>query len=62
MKPVTVVVLGALLATAAACRNESSEDRPEVPAFIMQQCTPVDPQCQLAEPPHLDERPEPGAQ
>jgi hypothetical protein len=62
MKAVTVVALGGLLATAAACRNGSSEDRPEVPAFIMQQCSPVDPQCQLAEPPHLEERAEPGAQ
>jgi hypothetical protein len=62
MKAITVLALGALLGTMAACRNESSEDRPDVPAFMMQQCSPVDPQCQLAEPPHRDERPGPGAQ
>ena len=62
MKAIIVLAMGALLGTVAACRNELSEDRPEVPAFIMQQCSPVDPQCQLAEPPRLDERPGPGTQ
>ena len=61
MKVIAVLAMGALLGTAAACRNESSEDRPDVPAFMMQQCSPVDPHCQLAEPPNLDERPGPGA-
>jgi hypothetical protein len=62
MKAITVLALATLLGMTAACRNESAEDRPDVPAFMMQQCSPVDPHCQLAEPPHLDDRPGPGAQ
>jgi hypothetical protein len=61
MKIMTALAMGALLATVAACGNDS--DQQSWPAtFLMQQCSPVDPQCQLADPPHLDERPGPGTQ
>jgi hypothetical protein len=61
MKAITVLALATLLGMTAACRNESAEDRPDVPAFMMMQCSPVDPHCQLAMPPHLADRPGPGA-
>lgn len=61
MKKITVLLMGALLTTLAACGDDS--DQQSWPAtFLMQQCSPVDPHCQLAEPPHVAERPAPGAQ
>jgi hypothetical protein len=62
MKAITALAMGALLATAAACGDDSSEQQAAVPTYLMPQCSPVDPQCQLAAPPHLGERPGPGAQ
>ena len=61
MKVTTALALGALLATAAAC-GDDNEQQAAAPSFLMPLCSPVDPQCQLPEPPHLYERPEPGAQ
>jgi hypothetical protein len=58
----TALAVGALLATAAACGDNSSDQQVAAPTFLMPLCSPVDPQCQLADPPHLDERPGPAAQ
>jgi hypothetical protein len=53
--------MGSLLAALAACGDDN--DQQSWPAtFLIQQCSPVDPHCQLAEPPHVAERPGPGAQ
>jgi len=62
MKTITALAMGALLATVAACGDDSSEQQAWAPTFLIQQCSPVDPHCQLAAPPHLDERPGPGEQ
>jgi hypothetical protein len=62
MKTITALAMGALLATVAACGDDSSEQQAWAPTFRIQQCSPVDPQCQLAEPPRLNERPGPGEQ
>jgi hypothetical protein len=63
MKAITALALGALLATAAACSdNDPNDQQSWAPTFLMPQCSPVDTQCQLADPPHLDERPGPGTQ
>ena len=62
MKIMTVLAMGTLLATVAACGDDSSDQQSWPATFLMQQCSPVDPQCQLTEPPRLDERPGPGTQ
>ncbi len=62
MKAIAALAMGTLLVTAAACSDDSSEQQAAVPTYLMPQCSPIDPQCQLAEPPHLGERPGPGAQ
>lgn len=61
MTRITALAMGALLATVAAC-GDDSDQQSWAPSFMIQQCSPVDPQCQLAEPPNLAERPGPGAQ
>jgi len=53
--------MGALLATVTAC-GDDNEQQAAAPSFLMPLCSPVDPQCQLPEPPHIYERPGPGAQ
>jgi len=63
MKTITALAMGALLATVAACGEaDPNEQQSWAPNFLIQQCSPVDPQCQLADPPHLRERPVPDAQ
>lgn len=62
MKAIALLISGALLATVGACSNDPGEQQAAVPTFLMPQCSPVDPQCQLTEPPRLNERPAPGAQ
>ena len=54
--------LGALLLMTAGCSNNDPEQQAAAPTFQMPVCSPVDPQCQLTEPPRMDERPGPGAQ
>lgn len=54
--------LGALLLMTAGCGNNDPEQQAAAPTFQMPVCSPVDPQCQLTEPPRMDERPGPGAQ
>ncbi|HEY3917518.1 MAG TPA: hypothetical protein VGL83_06980 [Stellaceae bacterium] len=63
MKAIAGTALCALLLMAAACSfDDPNEQQATAPAFLMPQCSPGDPHCQLTEPPRLDERPGPGAE
>jgi hypothetical protein len=57
MKTMTALAMGALMTMLTACGDGSGEEQGWTRTFLIQQCSPVDPHCQLAEPPSLNDRP-----